>query len=91
MHANQETIHYIIDFAKKLLAIPSPSGYTAQAIDFVDREVQGLGYPTERTKKGNLVITVAGRSSEILALSGHVDTLGAMVRSINGDGTLRFT
>ncbi len=91
MSANKDTIHYILDFAGKLLAIPSPSGYTAQAIDFVDREAQRFGYATSRTKKGNLVVTIPGRSAEILGLSGHVDTLGAMVRSVNADGTLRFT
>ncbi|MGE0003649.1 MAG: M42 family metallopeptidase [Candidatus Izemoplasmatales bacterium] len=36
-------------------------------------------------------MTVPGKSNHVLGLSGHVDTLGAMVKSIAGNGTLRFT
>jgi putative aminopeptidase FrvX len=50
-----------------------------------------LGYSTTKTKKGNLIIDVEGESEEILGLSAHVDTLGAMVRSITSDGQLKFT
>jgi putative aminopeptidase FrvX len=38
-----------------------------------------------------LIITVEGKGRETLGLSAHVDTLGAMVRSINETGTLNFT
>ena len=36
-------------------------------------------------------MTVKGQSDNVIGLSSHVDTLGLMVRSINGDGTLRIT
>ncbi|MBI9009722.1 MAG: M42 family metallopeptidase [Tenericutes bacterium] len=87
----KENIDYILDFAKNILSIPSPSGYTTEVIQFVDKEAQNLGYQTEQSKKGNLIITVPGRETFTLGLSGHVDTLGAMVRSIKADGTLKFT
>jgi len=85
------TVDYILEFAKRLLAIPSPSGYTEDAARLVEAETRALGYESYRTKKGNLVVAVPGRTDEILGLSGHVDTLGAMVRSVAADGTLRFT
>src|SRR5699024_8103309 len=44
------------------------------------------------TPKGNLIVHVEGQDpSQTRGLSGHVDTLGLMVRSINNDGTLMLT
>jgi putative aminopeptidase FrvX len=87
----KNTMEYIVDFAKKVLAIPSPSGYTEQVIGFCQNEAGKLGYRSEKTKKGNLIVTVPGRTDFKLGLSGHVDTLGAMVRSITASGDLKFT
>ncbi|HKL47252.1 MAG TPA: M42 family metallopeptidase [Candidatus Izemoplasmatales bacterium] len=84
-------ISYIIDFAQKILSIPSPSGYTRHVIEAIEKEASILGYQASQTKKGNLIIDVKGLSNQRLGLSGHVDTLGAMVRSINNEGQLKFT
>ena len=35
---------YVLQFAKELLSIDSPTGYTQQAISFVEQEVQSMGY-----------------------------------------------
>ena len=82
---------YILDFTKKVLSIDSPSGYTKKVIDFLIDEATQLGYKCELNRKGCLIVTVEGKSEKVLGLSAHVDTLGLMVRSINGDGTLRLT
>ncbi len=87
----KDTIEKILNFGTQLLAIPSPSGYTEEAILFCQTEAEKLGYKTEFTKKGNLIITVPGLTSRVLGLSAHVDTLGAMVRSITPSGDLKFT
>ena len=42
---------YVLQFAKELLSIDSPTGYTQQAISFVEQEVQSMGYRTKRTNK----------------------------------------
>ncbi|XMB72387.1 M42 family metallopeptidase [Mycoplasmatota bacterium WC30] len=84
-------IDFILDFAKKVLSIPSPSGYTRKVIDYIEESASNLGYSSERTNKGNLIIDVKGKTDKVLGLSGHVDTLGAMVRSITSDGNLKFT
>lgn len=86
---NQEEI---IKNLEALVSINSPSGYTDKAIDFVETYVKDLGYETEITPKGNLIVNVDGENPiPVRALSAHVDTLGLMVRSINGDGSLSMT
>lgn len=86
-----ETMDYIIKTIEALVNIPSPSGFTKDVMDFVQKEAETFGYACERSRKGGLIITVDGKDQETIGLSAHVDTLGAMVRSISGDGTLKFT
>ena len=88
---NDLYLNEILNFAKKILNIPSPSGFTEGVINYIDEEIKKLGFPTKRTKKGNLLVEVKGKTDKTLGLSGHVDTLGAMVRSITSDGDLKFT
>ncbi len=87
----KKTIDYVMKFAKELLQMPSPSGYCHLIIERICEEAKRFGYSAELTKKGNAVITVPGRTGRVLGLSGHVDTLGAMVRSVSADGGIRFT
>ena len=83
---------YVCDFAKKLLQIDSPTGYTKKAIAYVEEEAKRLGYETKRNNKGNLWIYVNGKSKEkTIGLCAHCDTLGLMVRSIKSDGKLALT
>lgn len=86
-----KTIDYIINTLEALVNIPSPSGYTKQVMEYVKTEAEGFGYSAEYSCKGGLIISVKGKSSETLGLSAHVYTLGAMVRSIDSEGTLKFT
>lgn len=82
---------YVLNFAKELLCIDSPSGFSYHAIDFVKQEVEVLGYETFKNAKGNLFIKVKGEQTETLGLCAHVDTLGLMVRSIKDNGHLALT
>lgn len=83
--------NYVIDFASKILGIDSPTGYCKEVIEYVKKEVEGLGYKTETNNKGNLYVYVEGKSDKIIGLCAHVDTLGLMVRSIKDSGDLAFT
>jgi putative aminopeptidase FrvX len=85
------TTEYIIKTLETLVNIPSPSGFTKEVMEFVKAEAMSIGYTSDYTQKGGLIIPVEGKSSETLGLSAHVDTLGAMVRSIDSEGTLKFT
>lgn len=82
----------LFSIAKKIFAVDSPSGYTHTVIDLLRTMAEDLGYSFETTRKGCGVITIEGRdNSRTVAMSAHVDTLGAMVRSITGNGQLMFT
>ena len=80
-----ETIEYIVNAIEKLVNIPSPSGFAQKAIAFVKEEAEGFGYSCSLNQKGGLIIEVPGKSEETIGLSAHLDTLGAMVRSIKSD------
>ena len=83
---------YVLNFAKKLLEIDSPTGYCFNAIQFLEKEANQLGYQTSRNEKGNLLIHVNGQQHEkAIGLSAHTDTLGLMVRSIKENGMLAIT
>lgn len=84
--------NYLLSFLEEILTTPSPSGFTHLAIDKVKTEAERLGYTTKLTPKGCLLIAISGQDeNRTVALSAHVDTLGAMVRSIKDTGTLRYT
>lgn len=73
-----------------LTSIPSPSSFTTKVTDYLLSELSSLGYFPERSNKGNVFVTLGGSGSP-LVLAAHVDTLGAMVRSIKENGRLRPT
>jgi putative aminopeptidase FrvX len=83
---------YIKETLLALLAIPSPSGYTYQVNGYVSDQLDLLGASYTTTTKGAIVATVPGRDRENQrTISAHVDTLGAMVKEIKGNGMLKLT
>ncbi|MCK9470375.1 MAG: M42 family metallopeptidase [Bacilli bacterium] len=80
-----------LEFAKKILEIPSPSGYTKNIISYLANICKEKGLDYHITNKGNLVIEMKGENDYTIGLSAHVDTLGAMVRSIDSKGNLKFS
>ena len=94
MTTNTNRMEYILDSVKRLLAIPSPSGYTAEAADFVKKELEDMGYHPVITKKKGVIADLGGGSGqdgEAILLASHFDTLGAMVREIKADGRLMLS
>jgi putative aminopeptidase FrvX len=76
----------------QLLEIPSPTGWTDLAIEFIIEELSALGLEPSKTKKGGLTGKWAGDSStEPRALTAHVDTLGAVVKEIKANGRLKLS
>lgn len=80
----------ILEFAKKILSIPSPSGYTKEVINFLASYCKEKNYDYSFINNGNLEIDVKGESEYTICISGHVDTLGGMVSAILSNGTLKF-
>ncbi|OPJ62361.1 M42 family metallopeptidase [Clostridium chromiireducens] len=83
---------FILSTAKEILEFDSPTGFCSEIIEKIRNIVGSFGYSFELTNKGCGIITVNGVSNErVIGLSAHVDTLGAMVRSITSDGKLKFS
>ena len=83
-------MNFIKEQLYTLTSIPCPSSFTAKVTDYLLSELSSLGYSPERSNKGNVFVTLGGSGSP-LVLAAHVDTLGAMVRSIKENGRLRPT
>ncbi|WP_051461134.1 MULTISPECIES: M42 family metallopeptidase [Aminobacterium] len=82
---------YVNSLMLELLAIPSVGGDCEEALSRVAKEFQRFNIPTVRTNKGALIGTLQGADDERHVLvSAHVDTLGAVVREIKGNGRLKL-
>ena len=89
---NRTYADYAWDKTAELLAIDSPSGYTAAAAKWVQETFADLGFDAAITRKGGVLIDLGGKDSEDgLLLEAHADTLGAMVAQVKGDGRLKLT
>ena len=83
---------YAAEQAAALLAIDSPTGYTKEAAAWVCDRFAALGFSARITEKGGVLIDLGGEDrNDALLLEAHVDTLGAMIAEIKGNGRLRVT
>ena len=57
-------VDFAVQKAVELLAIDSPTGYTAEAEEFVLREFRALGFAAERTAKGGILIDLGGENAD---------------------------
>lgn len=88
----REYADYAWEQTSALLAIDSPSGYTAAAAEWVRAAFAALGFEAVITTKGGVLVDLGGKDAQDgLLLQAHADTLGAMVAQIKGDGRLRLT
>ncbi|KHD84861.1 M42 family metallopeptidase [Heyndrickxia ginsengihumi] len=82
----------ILRLVEELVKIPSPSGNTQKVIDFCENYLKGLKVETRKNRKGGLLVTIQGKdNSKHRMLTAHVDTLGAMVKEIKGNGRLKLS
>jgi putative aminopeptidase FrvX len=92
---------YFTQFLVDLLNVASPTGFAESAIAFVEKELSKYKQlQLTRTRKGALVAkwdpsTGSGRGvkSDLppVALTAHVDTLGAVVKEIKSSGRLKLS
>lgn len=84
-----------ISFLTGLLNTPSPTGYTVEAVEYVEKAFKKLkikGLALSRTRKGALLAHWQGAASDSpRGLTAHVDTLGLMVKEIKSSGRLKAT
>lgn len=81
---------YMLLQLEKLLAIPSPTGYTKDVTNYLVNELQSMGYSPYSLHKGG-VICALNEGENAVMLAAHVDTLGAMVKTVKGNGALTVT
>ena len=91
-------MNYDLEQLKKyltdILNIPSVTGSTKKVTEYMISEISKKKVTYSLTNKGNLIITLLGKnpnSKYERVFSGHVDTLGAMVKEIKSSGTLALT
>lgn len=84
---------FAVEKAVELLAVDSPSGFTAHAAEWVRGAFYGLGFSAELTAKGGVLVDLGGETGNEggLLLEAHTDTLGGMVAEIKPNGRLRLT
>lgn len=80
----------IVKELEKLIAIPSPTGFTKAAAGYTVERLKSLGYSPEMTNKGCVLCCLGGEGDPVV-FSAHLDTLGGMVAEVKGNGRLRLT
>ncbi|PZQ48343.1 MAG: osmoprotectant NAGGN system M42 family peptidase [Rhodovulum sulfidophilum] len=84
-------IDYLRGQLEGLLAIPSPTGYTDNAVRHLCGELDKLGIGYDLTRRGAIRARLRGETSAgARAVVGHVDTLGAQVRALKPNGRLEL-
>ena len=85
-------VDYIVEQAKALLAIDSPSGYGKDVSAYLLTAVDHLGFRGWKPRKGSVMADLGGHAKEdAVLLEAHCDTLGAMVHEIKSNGHLKLT
>ncbi len=80
------------EYARELLSIDSPSGFTEKAALWVKNAFESLGFAAHITTKGGVIADLGGEDkNNALLLAAHTDTLGGMVAQIKGSGRLKIT
>ncbi len=87
--AKKSLLNRQVKILEELSKIPSPSGFTINAVEHVKKIAQKAGISASITRKGSLL--VGNLENPKVALTGHLDTLGLMVKEIRADGNLNFS
>ncbi len=82
---------YLKRCLKRLLSVPSPTGYTDAVVRETCNELMRMDVPFELTRRGAIRAIVKGRDHRGgRAIVAHLDTLGAQVKRIKDDGRLEL-
>ena len=82
---------YLQDQLKRLLAVPSPTGYTDEVVHMIATELKRLGTTVEMTRRGGIRAKLPGETVRpARAIIAHADTLGAQVKRLKENGRLEL-
>jgi endoglucanase len=75
---------------KRLMDIPSPSGFEEQLSEFIIKEITPYADKVTRDVLGNIIARKTGKGPKIL-LAAHLDEIGIISTYIEEDGFIRFS
>ncbi|WP_353892226.1 M42 family metallopeptidase [Proteinivorax hydrogeniformans] len=79
---------YTVNTLIELCNTPSVTGDTTSIQQKIKEEIKSMDVPVTENNKGGIIATISGRAESSILVSAHVDTLGAMVKGIKGNGRL---
>ncbi|MFN3411407.1 MAG: aminopeptidase [Exilispira sp.] len=84
---NSININKIIENVEKLVSIPSPTGNTKRASDFLVEFARKNNIDFYVTNKKSVIYKFASEEKETkgICFAAHIDTLGLMVKSVSND------
>lgn len=80
----------MLDFLKKLLEAPSPSGYEEPVTRVWRERLSGVADELRTDVMGSSIAVLNPQGSPRIMLAGHCDELGLQVNFINDDGFIYF-
>ena len=89
-HQNHEYHEYIVEQTEKVIGIDSPTGYHYNVQKYLVDTIQAMGFEVRTLRKGGLIANLGGEGNPLMMLA-HVDTLGAFVHYIKGNGRLAIS
>ena len=90
MNMNKELQNYMMQELEHVINIGSPSGYTKEGQSYLVNELTSLGFSPQTLHKGGVICEIGGTGNALM-LAAHMDTLGAMVNEIKGNGALKVS
>lgn len=102
---DKKYLDYALEQLRKIIEIPSPSGFTFGVSRYVFDELTSMGYKPVKTLKGGIIADISMRNDRDkdssglggvyeengLVLCSHMDTLGAMVMEVKENGRLKLS
>lgn len=89
-HQNHEYHEYIVEQTEKVIGIDSPTGYHYNVQKYLVDTIQAMGFEVRTLRKGGVIANLGGEGNPLMMLA-HVDTLGAFVHYIKGNGRLAIS
>ncbi|WP_461810342.1 M42 family metallopeptidase [Faecalimonas sp.] len=81
---------YAVKQIENLISIDSPTGYHYNVIIYLQEELERMGFEVRTLRKGGVIANLGGEGNPLMMMA-HVDTLGAFVHYIKGDGRLAIS
>jgi len=82
-------LDYLQEVLVELLRIPSPAGFTDEAVRYTIGRLEELGIPIEITRRGAIRADLKGaQGSPDRAVVTHLDTIGAITADLKDNGRL---